>query len=101
MSGRRVVRTARAEQDLIEIWRYIARENPAAADRMLDRLDRKTQLVAARPYLGRRRADILPGLRQTSSGEYLIFYRLHPEGGIEVLRYFHGARLLSSLLYED
>jgi toxin ParE1/3/4 len=98
MSDPRVVRTARAENDLIEIWRYIAREDAAAADRVLDRLDRKTQLVATRPYLGRPRADILPGLRQTSLGKYLIFYRLHPEGGIEVLRYFHAARLLSSLL---
>jgi toxin ParE1/3/4 len=100
MSHRGIVRTARAEQDLIEIWRYIAREDAAAADRVLDRLDRKTQLVAARPSLGRPRADILPGLRQTSSGKYLIFYRLHSEGGIEVLRYFHGARLLSGLLDE-
>jgi toxin ParE1/3/4 len=101
MSGQRIVRTARAEQDLIEIWRYMAREDPAAADRMLDRLDRKTQLVATRRYLGRPRADILPGLRQTSSGKYLIFYHLHPGGGIEVLRYSHAARLLSNLLDEN
>ena len=101
MSDRAIRRTARAEQDLIEIWRYIAREDPAAADRVLDRLERKTKLVARHPFLGRPRADILLELRQTSSGSYLIFYRLLAEGGIEVLRYFHAARLLSSLLDEQ
>jgi hypothetical protein len=38
----RLRRTARAEEDLIEIWTYIARDNPKAADRLLDQLDRKS-----------------------------------------------------------
>ncbi|BAY72832.1 hypothetical protein NIES23_56600 (plasmid) [Trichormus variabilis NIES-23] len=32
----RLIRTAKAEEDLIEIWMYIAVENPEAADRLLD-----------------------------------------------------------------
>ena len=32
----RVVRSPRAKEDLIELWSYIAVDDPAAADRMLD-----------------------------------------------------------------
>jgi len=32
-------RSARAEIDLIEIWRHIANDDPLAADRQLDRID--------------------------------------------------------------
>jgi toxin ParE1/3/4 len=35
-------RTALAEGDLIDIWLYIAAENPGAADRLLDRIERRT-----------------------------------------------------------
>lgn len=31
-----IQRTAQAEEDLIEIWIYIAQDNPRAADRVLD-----------------------------------------------------------------
>jgi toxin ParE1/3/4 len=34
--GRRIVRSASADADLIEIWLWIARDDPAAADRVLD-----------------------------------------------------------------
>ncbi len=97
MTAGRLVRTAQAEQDLIEIWQYIARENEAAANRILDRLERKSRLVAARPYLGRPRDSIRPGLRQTLSCNYLILYRILP-GGIEVVRYVHASRLLPPLI---
>lgn len=98
MTAGRLVRTEQAEEDLIEIWQYIARENEAAANRVLDRLERKSRLVAARPYLGRPRDSLRPGLRQTSSGNYLILYRLLPDGGIEIVRYVHAARLLPPLV---
>ena len=98
MTTGRLVRTPQAEQDLIEIWQYIARENEAAANRVLDQLERKSRLVAERPYLGRPRDSIRPGLRQTLSGHYLILYRLLPGGGIEVVRYVHAARLLPPLI---
>jgi toxin ParE1/3/4 len=36
-----VIRTARAEEDLIEIWLYIAAFSEAAADRLLERFERR------------------------------------------------------------
>ena len=81
-----------AEQDLLEIWSYIARDNPAAADRFIDLLTEKCELLAESPKIGRRREELSPRLRSFPVGRYVIFYRI-AERGIEV------ARILSS--YRD
>ena len=59
----RLLRTARAEEDLIDIWSYIGRHNPMAADRLLDALDGTSQSLARNPQMGRARDDIAAGLR--------------------------------------
>ena len=89
-------RTAQAEEDLINIWVYIAQNNPAAADRMLDELDAKCLLLADNPQLGPARPDIATDLRHFPVGSYLILYREIAEG-IEVVRVSHGARRLVDL----
>ena len=71
----RLIRSARAEEDLIEIWMYIAADNPAAADRLLDRIEAKCQMLADNPGLGQPRPDIAPDLRYFLVGRYLILYR--------------------------
>lgn len=91
-----VRRTAQAEEDLIEIWIYIAQDNPAAADRLLDNFDSKFSLLAEQPALGPAREDIAPGLRYLPVGNYLILYRII-DGGIEVVRVVQGARNWKSL----
>ena len=48
----RIIRTARAKEDLIEIWTYISLDNEQAADRVLDALERKTRLLANNPNIG-------------------------------------------------
>jgi toxin ParE1/3/4 len=39
--------TARAEEDLIDIWLYVAQDNPGAADRLLNEIEEKFPLLAA------------------------------------------------------
>jgi toxin ParE1/3/4 len=51
----RLIRTVKAEEDLIEIWMYIAVENLDAADRLLDQIEAKCQLLADKPGLGQAR----------------------------------------------
>jgi toxin ParE1/3/4 len=34
-------RTAQAEEDLIDLWLYIAQDNPGAADRLLEEIEDK------------------------------------------------------------
>ena len=46
-------KTAQAEEDLIDIWLYIAQDNPAAADNLLDTFEEKGLLLAENP-VGRR-----------------------------------------------
>lgn len=97
MTSGPLVRTAQAEEDLIGIWTYIALDNPKAADRLLDALDRKSRLLAGNPHLGIERPDIADGVRAWPVGRYLILYR-ELGGGVEIVRYIHGARRLRDLL---
>lgn len=93
----KVTRTARAEADLIEIWLYIAADNPAAADALLDRIDLACTRLAENPGLGPARPDLAPDCRYSLVGRYLILYRAIA-GGIEVVRVVHGARHLPDLI---
>lgn len=90
------LRTSRAHLDLVEISFRIAGENPAAADRWLDSIDEKCQLLARMPELGRKRPDLAAGLRSLPVGNYVIFYR-PMDDGIQVIRVLHGARDLPPL----
>jgi toxin ParE1/3/4 len=56
-------RTAQAEEDLIDLWFYIAQDNLGAADRLLDEIEDKCFLFAANPQLGPARPDIAPNRR--------------------------------------
>jgi len=83
-----------AEADLDTIWLSIATENPAAADRFLDRILERCQALAEFPGMGSQRADLAPALRMSPLGEYLIFYR-PIDDGIEVVRGLHGRRRIT------
>ena len=85
------IRRPQAKEDLLEIWAYIAADNPAAADNLLRRIDKKSRTLADYPYMGRERSDIDPGLYSFPVGNYLIFYE-HTDNGIEIVRVLHGAR---------
>ena len=97
MRPARLVRTAQAEEDLIQIWLYIALDNPRATDRLLDALDEKSQILADSPRLGAERSDIAPAVRSWPVGNYLILCR-EIENGAEIVRYVHGARRLEALI---
>jgi toxin ParE1/3/4 len=93
----RIRRTGRAEADLIAIWTYIAAHNDAAADRILDELDARTQMLASFPHMGRPRPDLGSGVRSLSEGNYLILYRIGRDL-IEVLRDVHARRSPKQML---
>jgi toxin ParE1/3/4 len=84
------------EEDLIDIWTYVAQDDPQAADALLDEIDRKVHTLAASPYLGAARPDIAPELRHSLVGRYLILYRIITDG-VQVVRVVHGARNLVDL----
>src|SRR5579862_7560689 len=91
-----VRRSALAEQDYRDIWRYIAADNPDAADRLLRLFDAKLDLYANNPGMGTAREALAPGLRSFPVGNYLVFYRI-AQDGVELVRVLHGARDLKAL----
>lgn len=93
----RLRRTAAAERDLLEIWDYIARDNVAAADRMLERFQSRFTLLLKFPEMGESQEQYRAKLRVIVEGNYLIFYE---PGTDEVLIYrvLHGARRWEDLL---
>jgi len=92
----RIQRTPRADQDLEELWFFIAQDDPAAADRWIDTLEEKIQLLADNPLMGPSRPDIARELRYHPVGNHLLLYRVI-QGGIEIVRVVHGARDLLDL----
>ena len=82
---------AAAQCDLEEIWLFIAKDNPRAADEWLAEVENRFRLLAGTPLVGQERNDLALALRFLPVGNYLIFY-LPLTDGIEVLRVIHGAR---------
>ena len=93
----RLLKRPEAENDLDEIWGYIAQDNPDNADRFLDRIQERFLALADFPQMGTSRDELKAGLRSQPVGNYLIFY-FPLADGIEVVRVLHGARDVESLL---
>jgi toxin ParE1/3/4 len=88
--------TNQAGTDLDQIWDYIARDDPLAADHFIERLLRTCMLLAQSPRIGRVRADLAKDLRSHPVGNYLIFYRVLTDA-IEIVRVIHGGRNLHAI----
>lgn len=98
-----LVWTPQAREDLIEIYSYIGLDNPSAAERILDAVQTKAELLVEYPRMGERRPEIRPSTRILIEEPYLILYETHPdsdEGGInevEIVRIVDGRRNLKIL----
>ena len=74
---------------------YIAREKPAAARSLVERIHRAVGLLRENPALGR--PGRLHGTRElvVAGTRYVVPYRVRPElDRIEILRVFHASRRL-------
>jgi len=89
-----------AESDLLEIGRYIARDNIDAALRMLDRIDEKCEMLARNPLLGGVWAELGENIRHFTVRPYVIIYR-PMDDGIELVRVLHGARDIPAIFKVD
>lgn len=94
-----IIRSDRADEDLIDIWNYIAASSPMAADRVLDAIEARWEQPALYPASGVSRVDIGPGIRHLTSGQYLTLYRVSAQS-IEILRVIHGRRQIDRQLLE-
>lgn len=88
--------TSAAETDLVEIWQFIAKDNPSAATQLLYDLDARTKSLLDNPKLGVARTDIRKNYRHLIHDNYLIQYQIIADG-VEIVRYLHGARDLRTI----
>lgn len=88
---------SRAEDDIADIWTYIAKDSESQADAFVDQLNTQFQLLALRPALGRHRNELAPQVRSFPMGRYIIFYQAI-RGGISVVRVLHSARDVAQVL---
>jgi len=85
-----------AEQDLVDIWLYIANDSPANADSFLDHLNEQAHQLVEFPKSGKLRPELAQTLRCFPTANYLIFYR-EQDSSIELVRVLHAARDLDAL----
>jgi plasmid stabilization system protein ParE len=90
--------SAAAENDLHEIWAYIAGDNISAADTLEAEILAACQRLATRPDLGHVRRDLTDEsvLFFNVRGVYLIVY-LEKTEPLKVVRILHGGRDLKGL----
>ena len=80
-----------AEEDLEEIWSYVAEDaSPTTADRLMDAIFDRFELLVEQPRMGRGRPEFGEGVRSFVVESYVIYYR-HDEN-VLIARVLHGRR---------
>ena len=84
--------TVEAERWLREIHDYIAKDNPRAAQRTIDAIYKKAQLLRKFPRLGYRYESIADReVRVILYGHYRIAYLIKADEAVDILGVFHAA----------
>ncbi len=97
----KVVVTERAYEALAAIEEYLARDNPAAAMALVERLLARARVLVKHPAIGRVVPEIAnPDVRELIERGYRIVYRVRADL-VEVLTVFEGHRLLSEQDLDD
>jgi toxin ParE1/3/4 len=87
---------AAAEEDLKEIWNYVAQHNPETASKLIKEIIGKFAFLRDYPHAGRKQHKLLVNLRSSVVKSYIIFYQPF-EDRIEILRIMHGSRDVESI----
>ncbi len=93
----RLLKRPLAEEDLLDIWLYIAQDNLTAEDAWVEQLGDAAWRLAENPGMGRLRPELLPNIRSFPVGDYILFYQEF-ENGIELIRVLSACRDLERLL---
>lgn len=85
-----------AREDLLEIWRHVASNNPEAAERLMRSFKETFEKLLRFPNLGRERPELAIGIRSFPTGKYIVLYQPADEV-LEIVRVRHGATKLDEL----
>ena len=93
--------TRLAQQDLGEIWNFIALETIEAADRTIESLEKAAFRLAKNPGIGQLREELAANqYRFFLVYPFLIVYR-YQSNPLQIIRVLHGARNASNVLGKD
>jgi toxin ParE1/3/4 len=84
-----------AEQDLEDIWLYLATQDEIVADQKIAQILNRFPMLAQFPEMGKQRDDLLPGLRSFPLKPHIIFYT-KLTNHIEIIRILHQSRDIES-----
>ncbi len=87
--------TENATKHLLGIYEYIAQDSPFYAERIVDKLTRRSEQIGAFPQSGRMVPEYSSeDIREVIEAPNRIIYRIKQDQ-IDVIAVVHGARLLS------
>jgi toxin ParE1/3/4 len=90
--GWKIVFSPQALDDLAEVVRFIAQDDPLAAKRIGNELIDRVLILEKFPWLGSRYPK-RNAVRKLVSRPYVIFYRIDEKTErVDILRYWHPAR---------
>ena len=74
-----------------KIWFYVAEDaSPATADRLIDTIFDRFELLVHQPRMGRNRPEFGEGVRSVVVESYVVYYRHN--AGVLIARVLHGRR---------
>ena len=92
--------TDEAERWLKDIYEYIAEDSPPAANRVIEGIYEKVQLLKQFPEIGykyNRKPELR--VRILLYGHYRVAYLIKSDGNIDILGIFHGALDIDRYLF--
>jgi toxin ParE1/3/4 len=91
--------SAAARDDVLAVAEYIIAEtgSDAVAQRAVDTITRRFEILDRNPRIGRMRADLRAGVRSFRAERYIILYRV-VDSNIRILRVAHTSRDLKTLM---
>jgi toxin ParE1/3/4 len=80
-----------AENDLRETWLYISENSKEFADKTIDSILQKCELIALNPQMGKLKHDLIVDLRSFPYKHFNIYY-FQTEFSVEIYRVLHSSR---------
>ncbi len=89
-----------AEGEILDNVAYIAADNPVAAEKWLDQIERVCLQLGRSPRIGRERPELAGGIRSFPVGRFVIFYQPHPDG-VYIVHVLRGAMDVERIFSDD
>ena len=91
-----LIKSLPSEEDLIDIWLYIAEDQPINADRLLDRFNDMLVKLTEMPRMGIDRSELIQGLKSYPVGKYILYYRINGND-LELVRVLSSSRDIDNI----